>query len=66
MSLQDFQNHPSLQIRAGIYSDLRSESKRNQTPRHPTRPGTDCHRAMTGYGGGYRALTSKVVQAKLT
>ena len=66
MSLQNFQNHPSLLLLAGIYGDLRSESKRNPILGLPTRPGEGHHLAMTGSGGRYRALTSMVAQAKAT
>ena len=66
MSLQDFQNHTSSLLLAGIHGDLRSKSKPNPPVGSPVKPGKGIHWEMTGSGGSFRALTSKIAQAKVT
>ena len=66
MSLQNLQNHTSSLLLAGIHGDLRSKSKPNPPVGHPMKPGKGIHWEMTGSGGSFRALTSRIAQAKAT
>ena len=63
MSLQDSQNHPSLQLLAGIYGDLRSESKPNPIAGPTTKLGTGLHWGTSGPRSTYCGLTSRIAQA---
>ena len=68
MSPQNFQNHTSSfsLLLAGIHGDLRSKSKLNLPVGHPMKPGKGIHWEMAGSGGSFRALTSRIAQAKAT
>ena len=66
MSLPNFQNHTSSLLLAGIHGDLRSKSKPNPPIGRAMKPGKGSRWEMTGSGGSFRALTSRIAQAKAT
>ena len=66
MSLPNFQNHASSLLLAGIHGDLRSKSKPNPPIGRPMKPGKGIRWELTGSGGSFRALTSRIAQAKAT
>ena len=66
MSLPNFQNHTSSLLLAGIHGDLRSKSKPNPPIGRPMKPGKGIRSELTGSGGSFRALTSRIAQAKAT